>query len=263
MSGTRRHGEPPYTVAVLHGGPGAAGEMYPVARALSLRAGVLEPLQAATSLEGQVDELREALEKEAGLPVVLIGWSWGAWLAYIMAARHPEMVKKLILVSAGPFSEEYAAGIMETRMERLKPDDREEAWELMKILDGPEAENKDAILGRLGELFDVADSFCRMNEAEGANKIEYSYEVYCGVWKDAAKLRSSGGLQELGRDIRCPVTALHGYNDPHPVAGVMGPLSQVIEEFRIILLEECGHRPWAERKAATLFYSLLKEELEE
>jgi len=76
----RTYGSAPYAVAVVHGGPGAAGEMAPVAQELARGRGVLEPLQTATSLAGQVDELRVTLESHAVPPVVLIGFSWGAWL---------------------------------------------------------------------------------------------------------------------------------------------------------------------------------------
>src|SRR5262249_8362679 len=103
----RTYGLAPYTVAVVHGGPGAAGEMAPVARALAHDRGILEPLQTATSLEGQVDELRETLESYTALPVVLIGFSWGAWLSYIVAARYPALVRKLLLVAGGPFDQRY------------------------------------------------------------------------------------------------------------------------------------------------------------
>ena len=44
--------------------------MAPVARELSSNWGVLEPLQTADSLEGQVQELRIILEKNADLPNV-------------------------------------------------------------------------------------------------------------------------------------------------------------------------------------------------
>ncbi len=40
-----KYGTPPYQIAVIHGGPGAAGEMTPVAQELSIDYGVLEPLQ--------------------------------------------------------------------------------------------------------------------------------------------------------------------------------------------------------------------------
>jgi pimeloyl-ACP methyl ester carboxylesterase len=98
----RTYGSAPYTVAVVHGGPGAAGEMAPVARELAHDRGILEPLQTATSLEGQVEELRVTLASYTALPVVLIGFSWGAWLSYIVAARYPALVRKLLLVAAGP-----------------------------------------------------------------------------------------------------------------------------------------------------------------
>ncbi len=67
----RKYGEPPFTVAAIDGGPGAPGQMAPVARELSVRWGVLEPLQTATSLEGQVQELRRVLEENGELPVTL------------------------------------------------------------------------------------------------------------------------------------------------------------------------------------------------
>jgi hypothetical protein len=74
----------PFRVAVVHGGPGAAGELWPVARRLAATCGVLEPMQTATSVDGQAEELRIAIESHADLPVVLIGHSWGAWLICIL-----------------------------------------------------------------------------------------------------------------------------------------------------------------------------------
>ena len=126
MENLRVYGSPPYNVAVIHGGPGAPGEMAPVARELSSTAGVLEPLQTAASLEGQVQEFHDVLQESGDPPMTLIGWSWGAWLGFILASRYPDMVGKLILVSSGPFEEEYAADITETRLKRLNEEEREE-----------------------------------------------------------------------------------------------------------------------------------------
>lgn len=52
MENLRIYGQSPFTLAVIHGGPGAGGEMAPVARELASARGVLEPIQTATSLEG-------------------------------------------------------------------------------------------------------------------------------------------------------------------------------------------------------------------
>ena len=75
----RKHGPPPYSIVVLHGGPGAQGGMGTVAQELGKTYGVLEPMQRANTVQGQVDELHEAILADAKPPITLIGWSWGAW----------------------------------------------------------------------------------------------------------------------------------------------------------------------------------------
>lgn len=64
----RVYGREPFETAVLHGGPGAPGEMAPVARELAQVRGVLEPLQTVGSIDGQVGELASLLEKSADRP---------------------------------------------------------------------------------------------------------------------------------------------------------------------------------------------------
>jgi pimeloyl-ACP methyl ester carboxylesterase len=83
------------------------------------------------------------------------------------------------------------------------------------------------------------------------------------VWRDAEELRKSGKLLKLGNHIRCPVVAIHGDCDPHPAKGVEKSLSSVLKNFRFILLVNCGHMPWLEKKARDRFYKVLKGELHE
>jgi pimeloyl-ACP methyl ester carboxylesterase len=91
--------------------------------------------------------------------------------------------------------------------------------------------------------------------------LEDQYDVYQKVWKDAERLRSSGMLLELGKNIQCPVIAIHGDYDPHPVEGVERPLTPILKDFRLFLLKNCGHLPWIEREAVGEFYRILKDEL--
>jgi len=65
----------------------------------------------------------------------------------------------------------------------------------------------------------------------------------------------------MAKAIRCPVVAIHGDWDPHPAEGVNDPLTKVLPDFRFVLLEKCGHRPWIERNAAETFYKVLVEEI--
>lgn len=246
-------------MAVIHGGPGAPGEMAPVARELSATMGVLEPLQTKTTLEGQVSELKTVLEKNAALPVTLVGFSWGALLSFIFTARYPSLVKKLILVSSAPYEERYALNITQTRLSRLSADEREQALSLMQALDDPSLADKNTPMARLGKLLSRADSYNPLPYDDEV--LECSYDIFQGVWEQASELRSSCRLLELGRKIECPVVAIHGDYDPHPAAGVKEPLSCVLKDFRFILLEKCGHRPWLERSARDRFYNILKQEV--
>jgi len=157
MKNLRKYGKVPFKVAVIHGGPGAAGEMAPVARELASSWGVLEPLQTAASLEGQIEELKTVLEKNGDLPVTLIGFSWGAWLSFIFAANYSAIVKKLILIGSGSYEEKYATRIRETRLNRLSEEDRTELKALIEILDNPAAENKSTAFARFGALFSKAE----------------------------------------------------------------------------------------------------------
>lgn len=259
MQNPRTYGLPPYTVAVVHGGPGAPGEMAPVARELSTSIAVMEPLQTASSLEGQVEELKTIVERHGCLPVTLIGWSWGALLSYIVAARYPMHVKKLILLASAPFQEKYARDIMKTRIGRLAEKEREELQGIMKALSSPETGARLSCFARFGELSSKADSYDSI--ALDKEVIEYQPEINESVWSDAAALRRSGELLEMGRNISCPVTAIHGDYDPHPWQGVNEPLSTVIKSFHFILLEKCGHTLWAEKHGRDRFYQILRQEI--
>lgn len=259
MEPVRFYGKPPYVTAVLHGGPGALGEAAPVARELGRAQGVLEPMQHALSVEDQILELEENLEAHARPPFTLIGFSWGAWLGWLFAARFPSRVRRLVLVAGGPFEESYAAGISETRLRRMTPDERVEADRLMDAMDRPGTREARAAFARLGRLLERADAFDPLPGAAAA--VEPRLETFQRVWPEAAELRRSGALLELGRQIASPVVAIHGDHDPHPAEGVRAPLSRVLEEFRFILLERCGHRPWIERHAREAFFRALRDSM--
>ena len=259
MENVRIYGMAPIDIAVIHGGPGAPGEMAPVARELSGSHGVLEPLQTASSLQGQIRELQAILERNGHLPVTLVGHSWGAMLSFIFAAQCPSLVKKLVLVSSGVFEDKYAERITGTRLSRLTEEEIVAVDSLSRTLDDPNATDKNRVFAELGNYISRADSFDPLPyESE---IIECQYAIYQGVWKDAQEMRTNGRLLALGRQIHCPVLAIHGDYDPHPTAGVRTPLSSVLKDFTFILLEKCGHRPWLERAARDKFYGILEQEL--
>jgi pimeloyl-ACP methyl ester carboxylesterase len=235
--------------------------MAPVARELSAFAGVLEPFQTETTLDGQVQELRQVIEEEAQAPVMLVGFSWGALLSWLTAARYPQLVRKLILVSSAPFEESYAVPITRTRIDRLNAKERAEVKALMAAMDDPAVADKDAVLAKFGTLMVRADAYDSQSYVDEAFHTQYT--VFRDVWDQACDLRKSGVLTRMAQGIRCPVVAIHGDYDPHPAKGVEEPLSRICPDFRFILLKKCGHRPWIERNAADAFYEALIREIKE
>ncbi|MEM9426911.1 MAG: alpha/beta hydrolase [Pseudomonadota bacterium] len=244
----RLHGSDPKTVAVLHGGPGAAGEVQPLAEALAvLGFGVLEPFQTRDTLAGQVAELRDKLKPYA--PVHLIGWSWGAWLALLFAAENARAVRQVILVGSGPFRADDADRTRETRRSRLSAAEQQELDQLKKQWDRPPA------FARSLALYQKMDA--HTPDRPPYLDVQYDAHIHRSVWAEVAALRTSGALLERAARVACPVLALHGDYDPHPADGVFEPLAARLGQFNGVLFAKCGHKPWEERYARASFLDAL------
>lgn len=259
MHNLRKYGEAPYSIAVIHGGPGGPGQTAPVARELSKKQGVLEPIQTEKSVEGQIKELHCILNEYSTLPVTLVGHSWGAMLSILFTARYPRMVKKLVLISSGLLEEKYAYQIRENRIRSMSIKQIEELEAAINKLDDPKFLNKNSVFMTVASTALKVDSFdpdISKNEI-----IEAEYDTYDKVWKEGQMLRRENAFIESAKKITCPVICIHGDSDPHPAETVKGTLSRNVWNLKFILLEKCGHYPWIERKAKRKFYSYLKKEV--
>ncbi|MGM0367634.1 MAG: alpha/beta fold hydrolase [Actinomycetota bacterium] len=249
-----KYNRKPYRIALLHGGPGAPESITPLAKELAKKFSILEPIQSGYTIKAQLKELHELLTEIAELPVILIGWSWGAWLAYIFTSCHPALVRKLILVSCPSFEEKYARQMSRIRLARMDREQKDEFRWLGQALRDPEVANKDKIFARYGELFDRIDSYERL-AVKAIHKGQF--RIFESIWQEASNLRRKGRLIEYGKNIKVPVSIIHGDYDPTPYQGVVYPLSGVIGDLTLYILEKCGHTPWEERYAKDAFYRIL------
>ncbi len=262
MQNLRTYGQPPFKFALIHGGPGAGGEMVPVARRLAPHGGILEPIQTAVTLPGQMEELEQVLERHADLPVALVGYSWGAWLSALVTAKAPNLVEKLILISSGPFEHQYAQRIKPTRLSRLSETEGREYQNLVDELTHSQGGSSPEALVRLGALAAKSDTYDPLPSLlEQQESHLGAPDAFGQALQQALEMRKNGTLLEQAARIRCPVTAIHGGYDPHPVEGVQRPLAAALPNFHLILLEQCGHKPWIERQAKDTFYDVLQAEL--
>ncbi|MBL4932242.1 alpha/beta fold hydrolase [Clostridium paridis] len=259
MDRLRRYGVNPYNIAVIHGGPGAPGEVAPIAKELSDEYGILEPFQTEESIDRQILELKNILDKNASFPITLIGHSWGAWLSYIFAAKYPKLVKKLIIIGSGCYEAKYLSIMNDKRVNRLTKEENVKVESLFKTLNDINSKDKKEVLEEFGKLMSKSDSFSPIvieNEA-----IDFYPEVFKKCMDDINNIRNNGELLNMGYRIKCPVVAIHGEYDSHPYEGVKEPLSKVIEDFKFILLDKCGHSPWNETFAKGKFYEIIRREI--
>jgi len=259
MKNFRTYGNKPFTVAVIHGGPGAPGSIAPVARELAKDIGVLEPLQTKNSIDGQIEELADVLKKNAELPVTLIGHSWGATLSYLTAARYPALIKKLVLVGTPPPDAKNLPPLTPVWLSRLSEAERVKFLALEDTVWDGAKEDKSASMGKLFRLITKGESYHLVPSKDDV--LEYQVDMNVAIFRELDKLPMSVDILELGRQITCPVTAIHGDYDPRPAAAVKAPLAGIIKNFRFILLEKCGHYPWMESYARDEFFEILKNEI--
>jgi len=83
---------------------------------------------------------------------------------------------------------------------------------------------------------------------------------HTALMNEMSALRELGELASIARSLTCPVLAVHGEYDPHPAGGVSGPMEDR-ENFRMIVLENCGHDPWKETYARERFFEIVSNEL--
>ncbi len=256
----RKYASAPYRIAVLHGGPGAPGYMAPVARELSSKRGVVEPLQSAATLDGQIQELKNQLTANCDLPATLIGSSWGAVLALLLAAHQPEMIDKLVLIGPAVFDAEHSAQIEKIRMSRLSEKDRLRYAEIQSEIVNADEHRRNVLMSEWGKMLDKTD-MCDPITTD-LEVIESQYGVFTGVWPQFAALRDQPGyLESLFSQIIAPVTVIHGAHDPHPIDGIRPFLQCCLKNVIFHILPDCGHYPWIERQAKDKFYEILEDSL--
>ena len=60
-------------------------------------------------------------------------------------------------------------------------------------------------------------------------------------------------------NIKTPATIIHGDHDPHPVEGVIFPMTDAGIACDVRILPRCGHTPFLERHATREFKRILLE----
>ncbi len=252
----REYGSSERTVVLIHGGPGAAGYLAPLAQGLADAFHVLEPFQrrsggAPLTVAQHVADLHEVVSSLRGARPALVGHSWGAMLALAHGAAHPTDSRALVLIGCGTFDRAARRRVNEVREQRMSPPQRR--W----LADWNGAIDRDEELRAAGDVMLAVDSYDPVVTELDA--------VWCDArgahesWDDMVRLQDAGAYPRAFAAIAAPVLMLHGAADPHPGPLIRAGLAPHLPQLEYRELGRCGHYPWLERLARDEFFATLRE----
>ncbi|MEU7024528.1 alpha/beta fold hydrolase [Streptomyces sp. NPDC046203] len=256
----RRTGSGATPLVLCHGGPGIRdtfgeladrlGDRYAVHRWDQRGCGRSEGRDGgaeAYTLARAVADL-EAVRRGFGLErMVLLGHSWGAYLALRYALDHPRQVERLVYVSGvgiGP-EEEWRPAYAENFLRALGP--RRRHWEELAALPDPSPaqERKQCVLRW---ATDFADPDRALQQAARMATPWYADGIHtaAGRWLGAAK-RAEDPAALLARCARLDVetVVVDGALDMRPRSAV-DSLVAALPRVRRVTLADAGHMPWEE-----------------
>ena len=239
----RLHGTGPPCL-VMHGGLGIDHNAYspgldPLGEAMSLvyydhrchgRSGRPDPATISVArMADDADELRSALGRER---IGVLGHSFGGFVAFEYAVRHPERLSFLIVVASSP-SMEYTTEVPEILEARLTPEMRAEL-----ALPPPQNNAEWVTRQALAPLY-----FFNWRPA-------YGEALTQGVIHnlDAARCSDLDGWsrwEELS-DLTVPTLLVAGRHDWLPHLSRLERLAASMPAAELHVFEQSGHYPWME-----------------
>jgi pimeloyl-ACP methyl ester carboxylesterase len=257
----RRYGDSGSVVAVLHGGPGAAGSVFGLAAPLGDEFRVLEPLQRRAdgvtplTVARHVDDLAAVLDE----PALVVGWSWGAMLGLSFTVAHPELVRALVLVGCGTYDEASRAEYHRISVANLGADGPAMKAELVaRLAAATTDEARDAIVAERGARADRAQAYDLLPDDPEEPPTRVDARGHEETWADVMRLQADGIEPAAFAAITVPVLMLHGDHDPHPGASTRDVLRDQIPQLEYVELARCSHSPWRERHGRDPFFTALR-----
>lgn len=242
------------TIIVIHGGPGLPHEyfhpglsnlgkyarlVYFDRRADMLSTGARYEVATLEEMAEDVDALRQSL----GLSrVTLLGHSFGGAIALTYALRHPEQVKRLILVSTSGMVES-PANVEKRLIKSLTPKELS-AYNSTEGLQGS-GSPCDRVRNRYRALF--PHYFHKAPDAKSLDRGTYS--IYFDMLARKLLLAgSSGGFDVRDRleSIKVPALVLGGRYDLVTPLNHADELAKGLPQSRLVVLERSGHFPFME-----------------
>lgn len=240
----------------IHGITGSLMQLAPLARRLDGRSTLVAPdlrgrgasngLPPPYGMEAHAADCAAVLRATTGAPAVVVGESMGAYVAVVLAARHPELVERLVLADGG---------IPLPIPPGLDPD------AVVEAVLGP-------ALARLGQVFASVDDYLAFWRAHPAVGREWSEDVeaylhydlepvpggFCSrAREDAVRVDGGEHITDPGlvdgaiREVRCPVALVRAERNlldalpPLLPEEAVAPWREVVPSFSDVVVPDTNH----------------------
>lgn len=253
----RAYGTAGREIILVHGGPGAPGELAPIGRALANTFRLLEPFQRSSggmplTVDVHVDDLRNfILSRSSESRPALLGFSWGAMLVLAYGAAYPQAVGPMILVGCGTFNEVSRTQLNRTLELRMN-DAIREAERRASLLPSDDERLQGTIAAQL-PLYVFAPI------TVGTEIERFDARAHTETWSDMLRLQNSGAYPAAFETIKTPVLMVHGDFDPHPGTLIRSSLEPYLTQLEYRELNPCGHYPWIEKYGSEEFYATIRD----
>jgi pimeloyl-ACP methyl ester carboxylesterase len=200
------------------------------------------------SLESNTKMLARYIKEVIGEPVVLVGNSMGGLLAMVLASKHPELVKKLVLVCPAswlpynfPDKKIAALFLLSLRpvfgsyvMHRLSRDQKPE--EIVKLT------LNDCCFDASAVTPEVVAARVRL-EIERLQS-QWSYIGFMQAWRSILVLLGKAYLfDKIAKSIKVPTLLIQGEADKVISVPAVKRLSKLRPDWEFSLMEHWGHAP--------------------
>lgn len=182
------------------------------------------------SLEQMADDAAVVLAKRASEPVEVVGHSLGGAVAMLLAARHPSMVRSLVLMDGVPeYSEKTRSGFL---------------WRAGQIRDG----------GAVSIIFDIVipRSFGTETQTERPEVVARFQAMLArqapDVYSHICELAAGTNTWAAFNSLRLPTLFVSGSEDVSTSPDIMHPLAEQIGG-RFVEIPNAGHNPPLEQPA--------------
>lgn len=217
---------------LLHGAGDQAATWYRVAPELKRHFQLLvpdlaghggsEPREGMLSLGTSLTALEELLDSASwrNTNFVIAGNSLGAWLAMLLAQKHPHRVTRAILIDGGPIKNPAELGLM--------PKNREEARKTFGAILDPSSPRPPNF---------VLDDLVRVSNSGPISRLLAAAQQGISQYLMEGKLGS----------LQVPMDLIWGASDRLVPLGFAKKLQSLIPNCTLSIIERCGHAPQLER----------------